>query len=253
MDESGTHEGSPAISVGAFFAKPKVWSAFTTEWNVTKRRTGKAPVEVFHSTDCEALKGEFEGWSESERNVLVAQLMAVLAKHPLAGYGVGINLRALEAAFASRPDLQEFFGSPYIVCFKLAVETVIAAAEHFGSNEQLAFIHEANDYEMEAHKAFASIKKERKKHAGPMSLTFAGKSESVPLQAADVLAFETNKRTRDPKRPARRSLAALRLPMIPIEGFYQENMPLLVSRLEIMMEEVKLLGSPARFVGMSEN
>src|SRR2546423_288143 len=55
MDESGLHHGSPVVTVGGYYGRPKAWKAFTREWNAAKR-----PIEIFHSADCANLKGEFE-------------------------------------------------------------------------------------------------------------------------------------------------------------------------------------------------
>jgi len=42
-----------------------------------------------------------------------------------------------------------------------------------------------------------------------MSLTFAQKTEAVPLQAADILAYEGNKRLRRPEGKERRAWRAI--------------------------------------------
>jgi hypothetical protein len=75
MDESGTHDHSPVLTVGAYFARPREWQAWTKRWNVAKR-----PIKIFHSVDCQNLHGEFEGWSPEERDRLVANLLPVIAE-----------------------------------------------------------------------------------------------------------------------------------------------------------------------------
>ena len=37
MDESGTHDGSPVVTVGAYMARPKEWAGWTTKWNIAKK------------------------------------------------------------------------------------------------------------------------------------------------------------------------------------------------------------------------
>ena len=63
MDESGIHDNSPVVTVGTYFGRPSQWKLFTKEWNKRKR-----PIKVFHAADCQNLKGEFEGWDETERD-----------------------------------------------------------------------------------------------------------------------------------------------------------------------------------------
>ena len=73
MDESGTHVGSPAITVGAYFARPTVWRDWTKDWNAAKR-----PIRVFHAADCQALEEEFKGWTPEARDTLVKRILPVL-------------------------------------------------------------------------------------------------------------------------------------------------------------------------------
>lgn len=243
MDESGTHDGSDVVTVAAYLGKPREWKRFTKAWNVAKR-----PINVFHSVDCQNLSGEFKGWDASERDKLVARLLPTLANHKLMGMAVAINMRDLEVALKAKPAVRQFFGSPYGLCFYCVVQQVIETAEAVGDNQSLAFIHETNDYEMEAHEAFNQIRESRKKHRGGMTITFAAKDRFVPLQGADVLAYEANKKGRDPHKPInRRSLEALAKGTINIRGFSAINMPWLVSRLETMMEEIKTFGHVVTF------
>lgn len=244
MDESGTHDGSPAVAAAAYFSQPKVWRSFTTEFNAIKRHAGKRPIEIYHATDAEALRGEFKGWTSEERNSFVAKLLPAIANRDLIGVGIGIDRNAFQHAFEGRDDLKAMLRDPYLLCFQLVIEEVLFAVEHFGSNERLAFIHEENEYQTMALQAFSAAKARRKYHKGPMSITFATKKDFTPLQAADILAFETNKRMRNMNRPSRKSLAVMdpSHKKIRMHGFGPENMGKLVSRLDVMAEELKVFG-----------
>jgi hypothetical protein len=158
-------------------------------------------------------------------------------------------MRDLRAAVSTKPHLLEFFGSPYGLCFHCVVQQVIETAETVGDNQSLAFIHETNDFQVEALQAFNEIKASRAKHRGGMTIAFADKSRYVPLQAADVLAYEANKKGRNPHGPTnRRSLEAIAgKDRINIRGFSEINMPWLVSRLETMIEEIKTFGHVVMF------
>jgi hypothetical protein len=244
MDESGTHAGSDVVTVAAYLGKPREWERFTKAWNVAKR-----PIAVFHSVDCQNLTGEFRGWDPGERDKLVARLLPTITDHKLLGIAIAINMRDLRAAVSTKPHLLEFFGSPYGLCFHCVVQQVIETAETVGDNQSLAFIHETNDFQVEALQAFNEIKASRAKHRGGMTIAFADKSRYVPLQAADVLAYEANKKGRNPHGPTnRRSLEAIAgKDRINIRGFSEINMPWLVSRLETMIEEIKTFGHVVMF------
>ena len=167
MDESGTHEGSPVVTVGAYIAKPSKWQAWQKEWNRLKK-----PICVVHAADCANQGEEFKG-------------------------GTGPSGLPLQREL------------PYGACFQWVVQTLINKMEEYGDNQRIAFFHEQNDYEMEAVKAFEWVKQHRSEKRRPISLKFGGKHDYVPLQAADILAYEANHVIRDPAAKRRKSWTAL--------------------------------------------
>ena len=232
IDESGVHDGSPVVAVGAYAGRLETWPAFIEEWN-----RAKGSIKVFHSADCAAYQGEFKGWNETDRNALVADLLTVLPKYELYGIAMGINLRDVKEATATEPDLADspelasFFEAPYGMCLQWTLRNIIERTEAVGiRKEPIAVFHEQNDFQSEAMAAFEFVKRRRVSHVGPMNIAFVEKDSHVPLQAADVLAYEANKRLRDPTRPQRRSIAALG-DRISVEGFAKPNMPAFVASL----------------------
>ena len=229
MDESGVHDGSPVVTVAAYIERPKQWRAFAKEWNAKKK-----PIRIYHAADAQNLHGEFEGWKPERRDELVKRILPVIPKHKLAGVVIGIRLHEFEKAMKPHPELSEMFGTPYTACFHWTVQRIMNLMEQVGNNERIAFFHETNDYQGEAIDAFKFIKEQRTKHKSIMSLTFGTKDDYVPLQAADVLAYEGNKKLRNPYGYERRAFSVLN----PSNGrmhvsFYGERtMPKLISYLQ---------------------
>lgn len=242
MDESGIHEGSPIVTVGAYIAKPKQWKSFTTEWNAKKK-----PIDIFHATDCAALRGEFKGWNEPDRDNLVAKILPVIPKHIPAGILVGIDMRVFEDAMKPYPQLKEMFPTAYGGCFQWAIQIFLDIVEKAGSNERLAFFHERNAFQGEAMKSFEWVAAHRRSHSSQMTLTFGTKEAYTPLQAADVLAYEGNKRLRDISRPKRRAWQALDKGLS-VYRYGADNIPWLVERLLDVEKEVKTFGKPVEFL-----
>jgi hypothetical protein len=228
MDESGTHDGSPVVAVGAYMATPAQWRHWTADWNKAKR-----PIDVFHSVDSANLRNEFEGWSEVDRDAFVARLLPVLPRYRLRGQVVGINLNDYEDAMRGRDDLRRLLGTPYTACFHWSVAEILLSEP---KNRRIAFFHETNNFRGEALESFASIQRDHKA-THRTSLTFGTKQQFTPLQAADVLAFEGNKRLRGPlERTPRRAWIALDNAngeaRCSIKYFNRENLEWMVERLE---------------------
>lgn len=229
MDESGVHDDSPVLTVGAYVARPGQWRDWTQRWNATKR-----PIKVYHATDAANLKREFKNWTADERDDLAKRLLPVIAEANIPGVVVGIHMDEFRKAMAGRDDLRTMFGTPYAACFQWVVQIIMNFAHGAMSTERIAFVHEVNDYRHEALESFAWVKE----HGNPLGtiigLQFADKKDYVPLQAADILAYEGNKRLRDPGRPERRSWTALDPDKSRIFAAYygRENMAGLIDRLE---------------------
>jgi hypothetical protein len=226
MDESGTHDGSPVVTVGSYVASPKQWRLWTRDWNATK-----APIQTFRSTDCEGYHGEFEGWDKPKRDAYVARLLPVIPRFRLTGLVLGINLNDYHAAFSGRDDVRKLLGTPYMSCFHWAVSDIL---ERHPNNRRIAFVHENNDYQGEASTTFKHLQSLYKAEHRT-TLTFGSKQQYTPLQAADIIAFEGNKRLRGPLgRPPRRSWIAIDPPSGPVRAtiryYNKDNMPELVAR-----------------------
>jgi hypothetical protein len=233
MDESGVHDGSPVLTVAAYIGRPRQWQNWTKRWNV-----GKRPIKVFHAVDCQKLVGEFKGWTDTQRDDLVIRCLPVIAETDFPGVVVGIQMHEFEKAMKGRDDLRPLFGTPYTACFQWVVQIIMNFAIGASSRERIGFVHELNDYRQEALESFNWIKRNGNPLGTIIGLQFADKKDYVPLQAADILAYEGNKRLRDPNRRERRSWTALDPDQTRIFAAYygRENMTDLISRLELIRD-----------------
>jgi hypothetical protein len=215
------------VTVGAYIGTPKQWRLWTKDWSSAKK-----PIKVYHASDAERLVGEFKGWTKQQRDDLVKRLLPVITSHRLQGIAIGINLRDFEAATLGREKLRALIGNPYAACFHWVVSEILNG---YPKNQRIAFVHEKNQFQGQALEAFDAVQKsfgaERR-----TSLTFGSKYEFTPLQAADIIAFESNKRLRaDLSKRPRRPLQALDPPGGPpliIKYFNKENLPFMVDTLQ---------------------
>ena len=236
--ESGIHDGSPVLTVAAYQAKPKEWRDWTKKWNAAKR-----PIKVYHAVDAANLQGEFEGWTAAERDKLAAKLLPLIGEAQLAGVVIGIHMEEFRRAIASHPELKEIIGNPYGACFHWVAGTIIRLANRFDLNERTAFFHEVNDYQEDARQSFKWIGKNINSAARVISLTFGSKADFVPLQAADILAYEANKRFRDMSRKPRRAWSALNPKTNVTFGHYgKHNMDKLMEGLAGLRRDLLAVG-----------
>jgi len=204
MDESGTHDGSPVTSVGLCLAKPSTWSRWTKRWNAEKGQ-----IKVFHASDCANLRGEFKGWKPNERDEFVKNLLRVIPELEILSCVVGFSNGDLSEVLKRYPKFQFAFDDPYEACFTIALGLVLDELNVVGTNDRFAIIHEDNDKKGALCRCVDFIRGEARHQNRNISITFAAKKEAVPLQAADIFAYEGNKRLRNPEGPERRAWRAI--------------------------------------------
>ena len=203
MDESGIHDGSPVLTVAAYVGMPSVWRDWTKAWNRQKK-----PIKVFHATDCAALRGEFKDWDKEERDSYVAKLLPVIGQANLLSFVAGIVMDDYNEVEKEYPEIVAYLGNPYTACFQWVVHEIIDGFSRSGIKDRIAFFHEENEFRGDALSCFDFLKKEYYPDRA-LSLKHGSKQDYVPLQAADILAYEGNKRLRNTKRPDRRAWMAI--------------------------------------------
>lgn len=201
LDESGTHEGSQVVIVGAAWAKPSSWKAWTRDWNAAKR-----PIKVHHSVECHSRKGEYCGWSREQRDDYVKRILPVIPKHKIQGRIAGLDVNAYRERLADRPDIMHLFGEPYVACLNWVLSDICDVAMREGHG-RLAFVHEINGYQDEVLHLFGRI--QRSYPSLKLTMAFAAKGDYVPLQCADVFAYEGNHTLRNTDAPVRKPMQVI--------------------------------------------
>jgi len=229
MDETGTHDKAPVLAVSAYVAKGSEWQDWTKKWNVAKR-----PIKIFHASECQALKGEFDGWDTDRRNAFVQKLLGVIPGHLMIGIVVGIQMEDFTSALSGRPDLLEVFGNPYQACFGWTIGTILEMADNYRSTQKIEFIQEKNDYTKYCVEAFEYAKQHHNRKERAISLRFGDKATDPPLQAADILAYEGGTFLRDPESSRRRAWLALDPDKKRLRAlrYGKDNMGQLIGKLE---------------------
>jgi hypothetical protein len=183
MDESGVHDGAPAVTSSAVWARPSVWGSWTRDWIKAKQ-----PINIFHASECSGRTGEFKGWSRGQRDELVIKrLLPTFPAHKLHGRFGGIHKEALNRCLEAYPEIKREFGDPYFACIHWSFRRVCEyAMKH--NHQRVSVIHEISDYQVDVKYVFEYT--QRKFPDLEMTLRFGKKGDFVPLQAADLVAYE---------------------------------------------------------------
>lgn len=231
VDESGTHDDADVVTVAAYAGRPKAWREWSREWKKAKR-----PIKVFHAVDAANRLGEFVGWSPEERTALVKKLLPVIMGNKIFGVVIALNKKEFQKATEGKEELLKALGNPYTSCFHWLVQSILELSKP-SKKETLKFVHENNSYEKEAKASFEFISKNANPNKMPMRLLFGGKLEQMPLQTADILAYEAYKRFQEPDKPERKPWQILR-PKVAAVHIGKHNMDKIIQSLEEIVKNI---------------
>ena len=205
LDESERTSGTFCVAGYAFV--PKQARKFIKEWSALFGAAGCHMVELL------ARQGRFKGISEAERDRLLCEAVKIIKKR--ISFGVAVSCNVAEVMHIS-PTWIRGMGHAYPLCCHLSMMTLGQKIIESGSSERVTYVFEAgHEYEAEARDfvrsmARCSEAKESYRHSGD---AFLPKTDAVPLQAADMLAWEWAKFEDETLalrlRPMRKSLRAL--------------------------------------------
>lgn len=224
FDESG-HSRDPketVVAIGGCISTLERWTTFEDEWDELLHTF---QVSWFHATELQNFKGDFVGWTEYRRRQFLQSAMNIMDRAVVQYVGAVVPLSEYEALTVSQkaqcPD-------PYYLCFQDAVHSAGIEAEEYGPSELIETIFSENvemggiikpvdrsvkQDEGLAYRCYRACKRELpiRERLGP--ITFDSPRNLLPLQAADLVAYELLQVGRKMILPTKISLDKLRWPL----------------------------------------
>ena len=218
IDESGN---DLFFTLSCLLATVEDWALIEAAWlrilqqkNEELRKAGRPEVSRFHTADCSSRRGEFEGWSVAEQVELTKQLLDVFHTYATGSIAYTFPIADFKAVF---PDNTDLYATMYGFLTKFIMMEIVNAIEGAGaaSSTQIALFHDRNSHSFHMQSAFQHVMHEdptfdKQKYFS--TLTSIGWESCIPLQAADLIAYEIFKDVDNQaaKRKPRQSLLALK-------------------------------------------
>ena len=190
-------------------ATHSAWDRFIPRWRQMLCDTGPYPVDAFHAADVEARRPPFDGWSDKAREDLVQNALNLIADKSLCQ-----NLYAISCSFVL-PDYhllaqgkKSSVADHYERCYRVLYQNIVSRWVFNG----IEFVFDEKEKvkgRVQSH--FYRVKEqldEMPDYRGKLeSCSFQDDREAVPLQAADLLAYEVRRRIwerlKNPNAPVR--------------------------------------------------
>lgn len=209
FDESGSHAGSPLLSVAGYLLSSEQCIRLDREW---REALASAGLSHFHMADCAHGVGEFKGKTFRDRDELARRLISIIKLR----VNCGIVASICEGDFQDARPVQWQRGGAYTVCVLYCVAEIGNWVVRHSYRDPVSFFLEAGHrLQSEANDAIASMMRvDRLREAVHYkSHSFVLKNEAPAVQAADLLAWEWHREYLNihgaKRRPRRRSLESL--------------------------------------------
>jgi hypothetical protein len=204
--------------VAGFVATERTWNKVQKQWKAKNKRVG---ISEFHASHLNAKDYEFEGWSNQRSKRYTKSLLKILQRQgqKLWVFSVGISGTDYERVISD--EGRRKLGSPYIVCFKECVTFIAESMYREGpQNNKFSVIFDSNEFRDEAMNIFYALKENKQwsPHRHLHHCVPSSPSEFVPLQPADLIAYETFKLIHDKHYGAQRVRKAMQK-LLPHNGF----------------------------------
>ena len=191
LDESGTHASSEIVAVGGFVANASNWDGLSVDWQATLDDYG---LDYFHMVDFESRQGPYTSWTRACREDCLNRLLDTIFKYVNQSVAFIIPKRSFDLILSAEAKVWcgNAYGLAALGCWRKLADT----AKDPRLDGVLAITMEggARGRHMIGNIYAAGSKDADWREANPIrSLAFHDKREFLPLQAADILAYELYK------------------------------------------------------------
>lgn len=225
FDESYTHPPEPAVyTVAGYLSTDVQWGKFRKEWRRILEAEG---LDHFHMVNFQACKPPFDSWSKDKRIEFISALHAVIHSWTLMSFATSADLQDFKTLTAEQ---QRAFISPHAFAAKNCMKAVgFWAAQNIINHPVIAYVfEEGQPHEKQLTRLVESLMEEDRWFFRMASVSFGKKKLLNPLQAADVVAYESTKeiaRKVNPLNERRARLSGINLASDPARNkwFYCER------------------------------
>jgi hypothetical protein len=201
FDDSGTHDASEIVIWAGVCGNQFQWDAFSKAWGAKLKAPspGKPALSRFHMADCQDAREEFQGWSRTATDFLVHELGEIIIKTGLWGYASGVNRKDWDELIVG--EVREALGDAEGFCVRNVYVKTTDWAKNWAGGGDLAFVFDDRPHRRQENQAIFDLFQRGNKAAGEtselVSITFASSQRILPLQGADMIAWELHSHAMD--------------------------------------------------------
>ena len=186
FDESYSDNQPRVFAVAGYLSPISQWTHFENDWRFFLNKFDIA--NPFHTTDFMARRGQFSDWNDEKRERCIQHYTSVIRWRTQFRLSIGFDRAVFE------DEMRNFDMGPYGFCVFEWMHEAERHMDRYGITGPIAYVFESGSgFGGQIHDAMVWIKRRRqlRERYRLGSFSFAGKRDVLPLQAADIFAWET--------------------------------------------------------------
>jgi len=200
VDNSGSGGDSEWFVLAGYLASASQWDAFNTEW---QRALDLQPqIRYFKSSEAESLKRQFGGFTREQSRSKIDLLIKVIQKNIELALSVRVRQKNYDEIIKS--NVPPEWDNAYYFLFPAFIAAATSIEKYFGSGSSIEFIFDSQEqFEKPSRKLYQQML-EMRHFAGRVSdVIYRDEKKELPLQAADLVAWQTRRFVCVPTEPRR--------------------------------------------------
>jgi hypothetical protein len=200
IDDSGSAGDSPWFVLAGYVGTVEGWDRFDSLWESALNLPPK--VAYFKSNEALHRNGEFRGFTPEERDAKLDALIDVIGT--CTERAVCARMRQRDYNEVAKGYIPARFDSPYYLLFPSIIAATVNIERIDGDGQPAEFIFDTDQrFDRLAYEMVPSLMPLRSFHNGIVNVSYRDDRHFLPLQAADLLAWQIRRRfSRDPMNPS---------------------------------------------------
>jgi hypothetical protein len=194
LDDSGkeSQPSNPYVVMAGYFAEMPIWIELHDKWVALMM---KHQISAIHMRDLIPIEGEYKrlGWNVAKRDDVVSEFIDVIAKAPVAGIGIALEIAAWRRLIQRHPELH--FGTAQEFCLQRILRRIIDRLTAAGLEGRATIVFDRDPEFSNGRINLFNwiIQNDPRARNLLISITFGDMTYYPGIQCADLLAWETRK------------------------------------------------------------
>ncbi|MBS1982928.1 MAG: DUF3800 domain-containing protein [Bdellovibrionales bacterium] len=189
VDDSGSGGDSPWVVLAGYVSTVQDWLAFEQDWVCALDTDPR--IEYFKHAEAESLKGQFLGFTREARDAKIDALIKVIQNHVMLSIAARMRISDYNDVF--RGWVPRDLDDPYYFLFTGIVLAAAGIERMYGHASPIEFVFDSSEVYENPSMVFFRHMKHRYDHVSGANVAYRDDKKFVPLQAADLLAWEVRR------------------------------------------------------------